>query len=96
MINILCHNIFIILKLLTLGFKINGIIFKMVFTFLILLMTGKKYASMENDGFSIPSSISTARFPSGEIPKQLMFFVEDTGKVSDLLLKKYKIQHFLS
>ncbi len=25
-----------------------------------------------------------------------MFFVEDTGKVSDLLLKKYKIQHFLS
>lgn len=86
MINILCHNIFIILKLLTLGFKINGIIFKMVFTFLILLMTGKNMQAWRMMDFSIPSSISMARFPSGEIPKQLMFFVEDTGKVSDLLL----------
>lgn len=50
----------------------------------------KKYAWRMMD-FSIPSSISMARFPSGEIPKQLMFFVVDTGKVSDLLLKKYKM-----
>jgi len=38
--------------------------------------------------FPIPSSTSMARFPSGETPKQVMFFVVDTGKVSDRLLKK--------
>ncbi len=47
---------------------------------------------MENDWtFPYLQSISMARFPSGEIPKQLMFFVVETGKVSDLLLMKYKM-----
>lgn len=49
----------------------------------------KKYAWRMVD-FPIPSSISMARFPSGETPKQVMFFVVDTGKVSDRLLKKYE------
>ena len=36
----------------------------------------------------LPSSTTTAMFPSGERPTHVMFFVVETGKVSDVLLEE--------
>lgn len=38
----------------------------------------------------LPSSTTTAMFPSGERPTHVMFFVVETGNVSDVLLEERK------